>query len=377
MIDNSASNVHTLQPDPQGSAHIDPAPSLAPCAGHVVAITSGKGGVGKSSISVNLGIILSQLGQRVCLFDADINMANINILLGLNPSHDLNDFLNEQLGIDDVLVSGPESIQIIPAANGIADYINLDERKQTHLLSTLRSLEKSYDYLIIDTAAGVDEAVINFLLAAPQVVITITTEPTSLTDAFRLLKELKRRGFSRTAYVVVNMVGSRIDAGDAFKRFSGAVRKYLQTKLCYLGYIHNDYCVPKSVRKQQAVALRYPEARASRNLMDIARRLMRSLDNQSDSNEIGFSSYFEDLSCAETSCHELEDTAIIRVEDDAVHTHDMKTSMDYLKGITPRDAIKLMADAINTCDIKYADQTMELHMSILNYALRSDKEIND
>ena len=377
MIDNLATHIHTLQPDPQESVQIKTPPSLAPGAGHVVAITSGKGGVGKSNISVNLGMILSQLGQRVCLFDADINLANINILLGLNPSHTLHDFLNEQLDIDEILIPGPGGLQIIPAANGIADYINLDERKQTHLLSTLRSLEKSYDYLIIDTAAGVDEAVINFLLAAPHIIITITTEPTSLTDAFRLLKELKRHGFSRTAYVVVNMVSGRMAADDAYKRFSGAVRKYLQSKLCCLGYIQNDYCVPESVRKQQALVQRYPDAKASRSLMDIARRLMQSLDNQSDSDKAEFSSYFEDLSSPETPYPGAEDTAIVRAEDDTEYVCDMKKALDYLKGITVREAIKLMTDAILTCDIKYADQTMDLHMSLLNYAMRSRKKRDD
>ncbi len=234
----------------QESVRIAPDLSVARASGHAIAITSGKGGVGKSNISINLGIALSQQGEKVCLFDADINLANTNILLGLTPTLTLHDFLSERIDISEILTPGPSGIQIVPAATGIANFTHLDRPQQTNMLSALQDLEKKFDYLLIDTAAGVDETLINFLLAAPYTIIAITPEPTSLTDAFSLLKALKERDFTQPVFVIVNMVDSRAVAHDAFKRFNGAVTKYLGFKLRYLGYISNDNKLSESVRKQ-------------------------------------------------------------------------------------------------------------------------------
>jgi len=165
-MERVTSFVRKPQSDLQETPHIHKKPPVAGMSGHVIAITSGKGGVGKSNISVNLGIALSQQGQKVCLFDADLNLANTNILLGLTPTLTLHDFLEQQLDISEILTPGPDGIQIVPAATGIADFTHLDKPQQTHLLSALQDLEQDFDYLFIDTAAGVDETLINFLHAA-------------------------------------------------------------------------------------------------------------------------------------------------------------------------------------------------------------------
>jgi MinD-like ATPase involved in chromosome partitioning or flagellar assembly len=335
----------------------------------VIAVTSGKGGVGKSNISVNLSIALSQLGQKVCLFDADINLANTNILLGLTPSLTLHDFLNDRLDINKILCQGPEGIRIVPAATGIADFINLKRQQQSHMLAALKELERDYDYLIIDTAAGVDETLINFLLAAPYTIVTITPEPTSLTDAFSLLKVLKQRGFNQPVFVIVNMAVSRSLATDAFRRFGGAVAKYLRLKLSYLGYIPSDPKVQEAVRNQEAVLLRHPQTPASRRVQDITGRLKQLMDTRDEHGESGFSAFFGALGCSDPEDTREEAGTPGKAESALGQDWGMKQTMEYLQGVTSDEAVEFLAEAIlnwngNNSDISLAVQQYLVDRSV-------------
>jgi len=330
----------------QEPVRITPDLSVARASGHVIAITSGKGGVGKSNISINLGIALSQQGEKVCLFDADINLANTNILLGLTPTLTLHDFLSEQINISEILTPGPEGMQIVPAATGIANFTHLDRPQQTRMLSALQDLEKEFDYLLIDTAAGVDETLINFLLAAPYTIIAITPEPTSLTDAFSLLKVLKEQGFTQPVFVIVNMVDSRAVAHDAFKRFNGAVMKYLGFKPRYLGYIPSDNKLSESVRNQQAVLLRHPAAQASRCILDIACRLKQLLDVHAESGNSGFSAYFDALLDPGLPPLKEERCADSRIDGEPDLAWDVRKALEVLQGIEPDEVVGLLAEVI-------------------------------
>jgi len=373
-MDIVASIVRTLLPEPQEPAQIERVPSLPRVPGHVIAITSGKGGVGKSNISVNLGIALSQQGHKVCLFDADINLANTNILLGLTPSLTLHDFLSEKLDINEILASGPEGMQIVPAATGIADYTSLDKPKQTHLLSALQDLEQDFDYLFIDTAAGIDETLINFLLAAPYTIITITPEPTSLTDAFSLLKVLKRRGINQPVFVIVNMASRRSVAHNAYRRFNGAVTKYLKMRLRYLGYIMSDIRVSESVHEQQAVLMRYPQTRASRCILDITRRLKQLLDEEERPVDSGFSAYFDTLATSEAAASKVEEEAISATDDAPESVWVKKKALEYLQGITPDEAVELLAAAIINSNEISGDLSLDIQQSLLDFALHLSKK---
>jgi len=224
---------------------------------HVLAIASGKGGVGKTSLSTNLSIALSQLGSRVCLFDADTSLANVNILLNIHPKFTLEHFISEGQAMDEVLVAAPGGVDIVPGATGVTEMLELSGDQQDRLLSGLRSLESKYDYLVIDTAAGVDKALLKFLAAAPTVILTITHEPTSLTDAFSLLKVMKKRGIKKPVHVIVNLAQNRHVAHSTFKRFKGAVTKYLKTEISYLGFVFADTLVSKAVTEQHPFLLRY------------------------------------------------------------------------------------------------------------------------
>jgi MinD-like ATPase involved in chromosome partitioning or flagellar assembly len=260
----------------------------------MVVIASGKGGVGKSTLSANLGIALGQMKRRVCLFDADTNLANINILFGINPLQTLREYIRGQRRLDEILLPVSEYLQIVPAASGIAEFLELDAQQQERLLSGLRDIERHNDLLLVDSAAGVGSSQLRFFLAAACPVLVITPEPTSLTDAFSFLKMAKRFGFGGIVYVVVNMAPDLHAARNAFKRFKQATEKYLQLPVGYLGYVLQDQQVPASVRNQQPVMLDKPECLASRCIRVIAERLLRLLQNQRRGSE-SFSDYLREM----------------------------------------------------------------------------------
>jgi len=260
----------------------------------VIAISSGKGGVGKSNIAANLSISIAQAGHNVCLFDADINLANINILLGLSPLYTLQHLFTGNKKISDIVINGPAGIDIIAGASGIAEFTHLDNEQQQCLLNGLKQLEKNYDYLIIDTAAGVDDTVLSFLHAVPYLILTITREPTSLTDAFSLLKVLKKQGYKRTILVVVNMVNGRKMAKQIFTRFSEAVSKYLHLNVRLAGFVVMDGAVSQAVESQQALLEYAPESSASICIESIAMRLLKVLE-KSQLSEAVFTDFFTGL----------------------------------------------------------------------------------
>jgi flagellar biosynthesis protein FlhG len=260
----------------------------------VIAISSGKGGVGKSNIATNLSISIANAGYKVCLFDADINLANINILLGVNPPYNLQHLFSENKNISEITFSDSSGIDIIAGASGVAEFTNLTVQQQQLLLSALKQLEQNYDYLIIDTAAGIDDSVLSFLHAVPYIIITITKEPTSLTDAYSLLKVLKKQGYNQTVLAVVNMVTGFKLAKHIFTRFSEAVNKYLLLDIRLLGYIVMDENISQAVEKQQALINYFPQCPASMCIDNISKRLLKALENNKIS-DILFSDFFESL----------------------------------------------------------------------------------
>lgn len=226
--------------------------------------------MGKTTASVNLAIALATRGNKVCLFDADTGLANVNILLGLEPQFTLAHLLSGEKNIKDILTPGPRGLQIIPAASGIAEFADLNQRQRRILTANLKALEKHFDYLIIDTAAGIDNTVQQFVRAAHCSIVVVSSEPTSLTDAFALLRVIKSKGDPGPVYAMINRVENYEESAEIYKRFASAVRKFIKLTPKYIGYVADDPEVRKSIISQQPIVISKPHSPGSRCLYTLA-----------------------------------------------------------------------------------------------------------
>jgi flagellar biosynthesis protein FlhG len=236
----------------------------------VLALTSGKGGVGKTNIATNLGLALANKKQKVCLFDADTGLANINILLGISPRWTLEHVLEGSRAIQDILIDNLHGMSIVPAASGIESCTNLDSKKMAILTRALEYLEQQFDYIFVDTAAGIDESVLDFVASSQYRVVVVTPEPTSLTDAFALIKMLMARGKTQRIFILVNQAKDYKTSQIVFKRFQKAVQKYLDIELFYLGYLSVDEHISKAVTQQIPFFIAYPDAKISCEIKALA-----------------------------------------------------------------------------------------------------------
>jgi len=243
----------------------------------VIAISSGKGGVGKTSVSTNLGIALAQLGATVCILDADTGLANINILLNLRPEFTIEHLLNGEKNIDEIMLDGPDGIKVVPAASGIPECAELNREQHQALSQALAQLESRFDYLLIDTAAGIGDTVLAFLASAQYCILVVTPEPTSLTDAFALMRVMKRKQLKQPIYTIVNRAASPQKANEVFRRFSAAAKKYLQTRIGYMGSIAEDPMISSAVCLQTPVIIAQPQSPASQCIQTLASRIDNKL----------------------------------------------------------------------------------------------------
>lgn len=240
----------------------------------IIAVASGKGGVGKTNLVVNLGIALAQKGQRVVLFDADLGMANVDVLLGVIPKYSLYDLLQGEKAVEEILVQGPANIKIVPGGAGIEELANIDYYQRERLIQGLREIGRNTDVLLIDTSAGISRNVLGFTSAADEVIIVLTPEPTSLTDAYGLIKIISRFQLHSQVHLVVNRAASDQEAQQTIAKMETVAQKYLQVKLVPLGYIYDDKTVNKAVMKQEPFILHYPESAAAHSLQQIAANLL-------------------------------------------------------------------------------------------------------
>lgn len=242
----------------------------------VIAISSGKGGVGKSTVSLNLAIELSRKKYRVCLLGADTNQTTIKIMTGVTPQHTLHDFVKYDYPLKEILLYGPGGIIIIPAATGFIDFASYNSVQQDKLIELVSVLENKFDYILIDNAAGINDTVLNFIKAANETIIIITTEPGSLTDAFVLLSALKKQGFNQTVQLLVNRVPSYKSAKEVLNRFSKVLKKYLGLTITTPGYVLEDENVSRSLILQTPCSLKFPKSPASVCLRTFSKKIISS-----------------------------------------------------------------------------------------------------
>ncbi|RMF88777.1 MAG: MinD/ParA family protein [Nitrospinota bacterium] len=240
----------------------------------VFSITSGKGGVGKTHIVVNLAFALRRLGARVMIFDADLGLANVDVLLGLTPQCNIQHVLDGQKSLEEILIEGPEGIIILPASSGVQDLVDLSESQQLQLLAELDSLERDIDILLVDTGAGISSNVMYFNVAAQEIIVVVTPEPTSITDAYALMKVLATKYAEKHFKVLLNAVSDAVEAKEVFRRLSLVAERFLDISIDYLGFIVYDPAFSKAVRRQKALLDLYPHSAAGRCFQQLARHLM-------------------------------------------------------------------------------------------------------
>ena len=239
----------------------------------VIAITSGKGGVGKTNVSVNIGVAMSQLGRRVVLMDADMGLANVDVLLGVYPEYNLSHVLSGEKTLTEVMVEEPSGLKIIPASSGIQKMSELSEVEQAALIRAFSEVDQDFDVLLVDTAAGISSSVVNFARACQEVVVVVCDEPTSLTDAYALIKLLNRDYGLYHFHIVTNMVQSVQQGQALFEKLMRVTDQYLDVTLDHTGIVHEDEKLRKAVLKQSAVVRAYPDSKSSRALQEIAKKI--------------------------------------------------------------------------------------------------------
>ena len=237
----------------------------------VITVTSGKGGVGKTNVSLNLAMALSEQGKNVTVMDADLGLGNIDVLLGLHPEYNLSHVIDGERDLDEILVQGPGNLTVIPASSGVQNMAELTPSQHGGLIRAFSELNHNIDVLLVDTAAGISDSVISFSRAAQEVMVVVCDEPASITDAYALIKLLNRENGIFRFRVLANMVKSAQHGREVYETIAKVTDRFLDVAMDYIGYIPHDEFVLKSIRKQRAVVDAFPRSKASmayKNLAD-------------------------------------------------------------------------------------------------------------
>ena len=246
----------------------------------VISVTSGKGGVGKTNIVCNLAYLLSRFDKKVMILDADTGLANIDILLGLTPEYNLEHVFNGEKQLKDVIIDGPGGIKIIPASSGIQSLSELSQDQKLQLLTEFDSLDEELDFFIIDTAAGISSNVVYFNLAAQEKIVVVTPEPTSITDAYAIMKVMSKNHGIKSFKLIVNLVENEEEARNLYN--------FLKASIDFCGYIVKDNRVSASVIKQKLVTVMYPDSAACICFAKLARTILQTNTDSLPDGNIGF-----------------------------------------------------------------------------------------
>ncbi len=257
----------------------------------IISITSGKGGVGKTATSVNLAISMARAGKKVLLFDGDLGLANINVLLGIIPEHNLYEVMKGKKKLRDVVLSTTYGIDIIAGANGISQLANLTGNQRESFLKGLDELE-GYDVMLIDTGAGVGANVIELVMHADDIVVVTTPEPTAITDAYGMIKSIVANHKGKQIRLIVNRVTSAVEAKRVADRLISISEQFLRTRVENLGFIFEESLVQKSVRSQRPHVVLYPSSKSAACINHIAARLVNSRPAEESQ---GLSGFFKKL----------------------------------------------------------------------------------
>ena len=254
-----------------------------------LAIASGKGGVGKSTFTVNFAYNLRKLGKEVLIIDSDIGMANLDIMLGVQPNYDMGHLLRDECSLEDAVIEGPAGIKLLSGITGDDSFINIQNDAMQKLVSLGDKIEKKYDYLLIDLGAGAARSIVNTILAAEELVLLLTTEPTSVMDSYSLIKILANHNYDKSIKLVVNQAENTKEAKKTADRMIKTVKEYLELDLTLVGSIAHDRKISAALRKQKPYAELFSKRNAAKDFEKIARKIT---GEQKEKKASGVKSYF-------------------------------------------------------------------------------------
>jgi flagellar biosynthesis protein FlhG len=257
------------------------APSTLPTSSaRVIVVTSGKGGVGKTNITVNLAMALAKRGKRTILFDADLGMANVDVIMGVSPKANLAEVISGRKTMEEILLPYNEFLEIVPGGSGISELADLDQAALDRFVSKLKELEHRADFILVDTGAGISRTVLNFVLAANEVLLVTTPEPTAITDAYGLIKALDQHNPLARVQLLINMVESDIEARAVAQKLIMIVNRFLDIEVNYLTCLERDPNISRSVLQQQPFYLAFPYGPSTRRI-----NMLASLITEPDEDE--------------------------------------------------------------------------------------------
>ena len=241
----------------------------------VVSISSGKGGVGKTSFTLNLGLALTRLGQRVQLLDGNLGLGNIDVHLGLTANSSIKDFFNQRKRFREIVLEGPHGISIIPAGSGFPELTNLDASQRISLLNEIDSIAEKFNFMLIDVGPGISSNVLYFNMVAQESIIVVTPEPTSIANAIALIKTLLTKHVKNYFMVLVNLVANENEARELFKKLLVTIDRYLiNVSIDYLGFVPLDSKLAVALKNQTPVLEAYPDSPSSKSFVEIAKTLL-------------------------------------------------------------------------------------------------------
>ncbi|MGI6486867.1 MAG: MinD/ParA family protein [Syntrophothermaceae bacterium] len=262
----------------------------------VIAVTSGKGGVGKTNIALNLSLALAANGVRVILMDADMGLANIDIIIGVVPKYNLYHVIRGEKTVKEIMLIGPHNLSIIPGGSGIRELANLPQETLKRVINDLGRFDGEYDLMIIDTGAGISQSVLSFLTAADDVIVITTPEPTSLTDAYGIIKAMSAQRARGTIYIVINRVEMEAEGVLVAHKLTRVAENFLGVEVEPMGYLVEDEVVEKAVKEQQPFIINYPNSAVSKNIRTIAEQIHTGvLANQTVTKPSGLKTFFRNL----------------------------------------------------------------------------------
>ncbi len=238
----------------------------------VIAVTSGKGGVGKSNVTVNLAVTLAQGGERVMVMDADMGLANIDVLLGLSPGLNLSHVINGECSLEETIIEGPAGIKIVPASSGVAMMSDLTPAQNAGVIRSFSELTEPVDTLLIDTAAGISDSVVSYVRASREVIVVVCDEPASITDAYAMIKVMNRDYAVERFHVLANQAHGATQGRELYNKLARVSERFLDVTLDYLGCVPYDDCLKKAVQKQKAVVEAFPRSQAATAFKQIAKK---------------------------------------------------------------------------------------------------------